>query len=73
MCNIQPPYEITKKAMEFVAAECSLSEEERVVLCIYYGKHIAEAAALLLMGTSLCHVIFRKVLEGPRSDFVSIK
>jgi hypothetical protein len=67
--NIRPPYETTKEAMEFVAAERSLSEEERAILCIYYGKHMTEAAGLSLMGDSLRRVVFRKVLEGLPSDF----
>jgi hypothetical protein len=66
--NIRPPYETTKEAMEFVAAEGSLSEEERATLCIYYGKHMTEAAALSLMGDSLQRAVFRKVLEGLPSD-----
>jgi len=66
--TIQPPYEITKEAMKFVA-ECSLSEDERAILCIYYGKHITEAAALSLMGSSLRRAVFRKVLEGLPPDF----
>ena len=68
--NIRPPYETTKEAMEFVAAECSLSEEEQAILCIYYGKHTTEAAALSLMGGSLRRAVFRKVLEGLPSDFL---
>jgi hypothetical protein len=67
--NIRPPYETTKETMKIVAAECSLSEEERAILSIYYGKHMTEAAALSLMGSSLRRAVFRKVLEGLPSDF----
>lgn len=67
--NIRPPYASTKDAMEFVAAECSLSEEDRAILCMYYGKHMTEAAALSLMGGSLRRAVFRKVLEGLPSNF----
>jgi len=64
---IRPPYEATKEATKFIAAECSLSGEERVILCIYYGKHVTEAAALSHMEGSLRRAVFRKVLEGPPS------
>jgi hypothetical protein len=67
--NIRPPYETTKEAMKLVAAECSLSKEEQAILCIYYGKHMTEAAALSLMDGSLRRAVFRKVLEGLPSDF----
>jgi hypothetical protein len=69
MSNIRAPYETTKEAMNFVAAECSLSDHERATLCVYYGKHLTEAAALSLMGGSLRRAVFRKVLEGLPSDF----
>jgi hypothetical protein len=71
--NIRPPYENTKEAMEFLDAESSLSEDERAILCIYYGKNMIEAAALSLMGSSLRRAVFRKVLEGLPSDFCIFK
>jgi hypothetical protein len=67
--NIRPSCEIIKEAMEFVAAERSLSEEEQAILSIYYGKNMPEAAVLSLMEGSLRRAVFRKVLEGLPSDF----
>jgi hypothetical protein len=65
--HIRPMYDAsaTREATKIVVAERSLSEKQRASLCIYYGKHIAEAAALTVMGDSLRTAVFRKVLEGP--------
>jgi hypothetical protein len=70
--NIRSSYiaKTTKEATKYVAADHSLSEEQRAILCIYYGKHMAEAAALSDMGGSLRSAVFRKVLGGLPSDFL---
>jgi hypothetical protein len=71
--KIQPPYnaQAAKEATRLIIVEPHLLEDEQVILCIYYGKNIPEAAALSDMGGKLRSAVFRKILEGVPPDFLS--
>jgi hypothetical protein len=66
LIKVQTFYHFTKateEATKLIIADSSLSEEQRAILCIYYGKNIPEAADLPFMDASLRNLVFKNVLR----------